>query len=387
MKRSLLCCAVLGVLSSSSYAQSSVTLYGVLDEGIMYSNNVSGGKKVSLDSLSGLFGSRWGMTGTEDLGGGLHAIFTLESGVNLNTGQVPQGGTAFGRQAFVGLSSDTLGSLTLGRQYDMIFYFVEPLTAATLLGGSPALQPGDFDNAANSVRVNNAIRYMSLNYGGLSFGAEYSVGGVAGNTTANSGYSLGVGYEHGPLKIGAAFEYFKNPTSTAGSGFFTDNANGVSPLQGALNKAYTPAQAYQSAVVGANYTIGAVTLAASYANAQYANLGPAFSNGTATFNNVDVGARYQINPAWTVALAYDYLTSKGVTTAVGKTVGNQHIHQVALQSDYFLSKRTDVYIEAGWQRASGTSSLGTPAVADIGTFGDSSNNHQFLLRAAIRHKF
>ena len=60
---------------------------------------------------------------------------------------------------------------------------------------------------------------------------------------------------------------------------------------------------------------------------------------------------------------------------------------LALSANYFLSKRTDLYFGAGWQRASGTSSLGTPAVADIDNLGDSSNNHQFIVRAAIRHKF
>jgi predicted porin len=387
MKTRILSCALLALLPTLSYAQSSVTLYGILDEGLMYQTNVNGGKKVWLDSLSGLLGSRWGLTGVEDLGGNLSAIFTLESGVNLNNGQFGQGGTAFGRQAFVGLKSGTYGSVTLGRQYDMVFYFPEPLTAGSLVGGPVAMHPGDVDNAANTVRLNNSIRYMSPVSHGLSFGGEYSMGGVAGNFTGSSGYSLGVGYTGAPLKIGAAFEYFKNPTATPGSGFFTAYANGASPLSQALNKAYVPAQAYQVAIVAANYTIGAATFAASWSNVQYANLGAAFANGTAIFNNVDVGVAYQFTPATTVSLAYDYLKANAVKTAEGNTVGNQHFHQLALVADYLLSKRTDVYAGASWQRATGTSSLGTPAVADIDNLGDSSNNHQVLIRLGIRHKF
>jgi predicted porin len=387
MKKLILCCTALGILPILSYAQSSVTLYGVIDEGIMYSSNVSGGKKVSLDSLSGLFGSRWGVTGTEDLGGGLHAIFTLESGVNLNTGQFGQGGTAFGRQAFVGLKSDSFGGVTFGRQYDMIFYFPEPLTAGSLVGGPVGMHPGDVDNAANTVRVNNSIRYMSPVYGGLSFGGEYSVGGVAGNFTANSGYSIGAGYAGGSLKVGAAFEYFKNPTATPGSGFFTAYANGASPLSQSLNKAYAPAQAYQVAIVAGNYVIGATTFAASFSNVQYAKLGPAFHNGTAIFNNFDVGVSYQFTPYFTVGAAYDYLKSNSVNTDNGSSVGNQHYHQISLVADYFLSKRTDLYFGAGWQRASGTSSVGRMAVADIDNLGDSTSNHQWLFRLGIRHKF
>jgi predicted porin len=388
MKRSVLCFAALSAFSSISYAQSSVTLYGVLDNGVMYQSNVNGGKRVSLDSLTGLYGSRWGFTGVEDLGGGLRAIFTLESGINLNNGQFGQGGTAFGRQAFVGLSSDRLGSLTFGRQYDMIFYFPLPLTPGTLIGGPAPVHPGDVDNAANSIRINNSVRYMSPNFHGVTFGGEYSVGGIAGNVTANSGYSVGTGYGYGPFKIGVAFEYFKNPTSsTPGSGFFTAYANGVSTLSQSLNKGYTSAQAYQSAVLGADYTIGKLTLGASLSNAQYANLAATLSNGTARFNNADVGATYLITPFLSVAGSYDYMTSKGVETADGRTVGNQHYHQIALLTDYFFSKRSDVWFTVGWQHASGTSSIGTAAVADIDSLGDSSNNHQLLLRVGFKHKF
>ncbi|SIT40000.1 Porin Gram-negative type (fragment) [Paraburkholderia ribeironis] len=171
------------------------------------------------------------------------------------------------------------------------------------------------------------------------------------------------------------------------AGIFTAYANGASPLSQSLNKAYVPAQAYQVAIAAANYTVGAVTLAASFSNVQYANLGPEFLNGTAIFNNVDVGALYRFTPFLSAAIAYNYLKANGVATASGTTVGNQHYHQVSLVTDYLLSKRTDLYFGAGWQRASGTSSLGKPAVADIDNLGDSSNNQQLMFRLGIRHRF
>src|ERR1700761_6328585 len=111
-----------GMYSATAHAHSKVTLYGILDEGVMFLNNVggtTGGKKILLDSTSGINGSRFGFTGVEDLGGGLQAIFTLEPGLNINNGQSAQGGTFLGRQAFAGLRSDLFGSLTFGRQYDM----------------------------------------------------------------------------------------------------------------------------------------------------------------------------------------------------------------------------------------------------------------------------
>jgi predicted porin len=113
-------------------------------------------------------GSRWGLTGTENLGGGLNAIFTIESGISLQNGQFAQGGTAFGRQAFVGFSSANYGSLTFGRQYDMIWYFPEPLTANAAVGASVTGHPGDFDNTGNTVRLNNSARYMSPDIKGLN---------------------------------------------------------------------------------------------------------------------------------------------------------------------------------------------------------------------------
>lgn len=387
-----LACATAGAFSQVAHAQSQVTLYGILDEGLMYQSSAAGapgGKRVFLDSTSGISGSRWGMTGAEDLGGGLNAIFTLEGGINLNSGAAAQGGTMFGRQIFVGMKDNSLGSLTFGRQYDMMFYYGQPLTSAGVQGGSALfLHPGDLDNTGNSIRVNNAIRYMSPNYAGLTFGGEYSVGGVAGNATANSGYSLGAAYTRGPLMLGAAFAYFKNPTSaTAGSGFFTDNANGATALSQTLNSGYASATAYQTGIVGGAYTIGAVTLSTSYSNTQYANLGSSFSTRTARFDNVDFAVKYMYGPALALSAAYDYLKGHTVTKADGSTVGNQHYNQVSLMADYFLSKRTDVYLGGTYQRASGTSSKGTAAVADVANLGDAEGNHVFLLRAALRHRF
>ena len=117
------------LLSSSAFAQSSVTLYGVIDEGIDYTSN-SGGKR-AFDLQSGYVqGSRWGLKGTEDLGGGLKAVFQLENGFDVSSGKLGQGGRMFGRQAYVGLQSDQFGTVTFGRQYDSVVDFVAQMTAA-----------------------------------------------------------------------------------------------------------------------------------------------------------------------------------------------------------------------------------------------------------------
>ena len=118
--------------ASAAHAQSSVTLYGLIDAGLMYTNNV----KTSATSHGSLFqatsgtvnGSRFGLRGAEDLGGGLKAIFVLENGFNVQNGKLGQNGRMFGRQAFVGLSSSDFGTVTLGRQYDSLVDFVAPLS-------------------------------------------------------------------------------------------------------------------------------------------------------------------------------------------------------------------------------------------------------------------
>jgi predicted porin len=390
MKKQILAAAPIFLYGSLACAQSSMTLYGVLDEGLMFNSNVAtgpsqGGRKVYLDSLNGLFGSRWGMRGIEDLGGGTRAIFDLESGVNLNSGAAAQGGLEFGRQAYVGLSDRRYGDLTLGRQYDSLVYYAQAVTIQGYLGSETFQHPGDFDNTANSLRTNNAIRYASPNFNGLTFGAEWSVGGVPGNVSGNGGYSAGVAYSNGSVTLGGAYLYFKNPTgSTASSGFFTSNGSGTQ-LTGLLNKGYVSANSYQVGIVGGTYTLGSVQFGTSWSNVEYGNIA-ALGGASAKFNNVDAGVKWAVTPAFSLGAAYDYAKGNSVRTP-GGSVGNQHFNQVSVLADYFLSKRTDLYAEGAYQIASGTSSTGTPAVANIGNAGDSSNSRQALVRVAIRQKF
>ncbi len=100
-----------------SHAQSSVTLYGILDAGITWVNNTGGSHVVKFDDGIS-YGNRWGLKGTEDLGGGLSAVFVLENGFHLGNGQTGFGGAEFGRQAYVGLSNKW-GTLSFGNQLDM----------------------------------------------------------------------------------------------------------------------------------------------------------------------------------------------------------------------------------------------------------------------------
>jgi predicted porin len=388
-------CGTALLCASHAYAQSSVTLYGIIDEGVQFiSNNKNvvngrnvGGRQFNLDSTNGINGSRWGLKGSEDLGGGLAAIFQLESGVNLNNGQLGQGGAEFGRQAYVGLASNRFGAITLGRQYDSVFYMVQPVTTMGYYGSALFSHPGDLDNLNNSLRVNNSIRYTSVKYRGLTVMGEWSLGGQPGNFTGGSGYNAGVSYANGSLALAAAYEYFKNPTGATGStGFFTGNPNGATQLSGVLNSGYTTASSYQVITGGATYTIGGLLIGAAYSNVEYGNI-TALRGNSARFNTGEVGIKYQFTPSFYAGIGYEYTKGNAVGNGVGGTVGNQHFNQLGVMADYFVSKRTDFYAAATLQKASGISSTGGAAVANIGNIGDSSNSRQAYVRLAIRTRF
>jgi predicted porin len=383
MKKSLLALAALGAFAGVAHAQSSVTLYGIIDEGFNINTN-AGGKHLYNLSSGVLQGSRWGLRGTEDLGGGLKAIFVLENGFDTNTGKLGQGGLLFGRQAYVGLSSN-YGSITLGRQYDSAVDYVGPLEVGDQWGGYIAAHPGDLDNLNNDYRVNNSIKFTSNNYNGLTFGGLYSLGGVAGETGRNQIFSLGAGYANGPLVLGAAYLNARNPAVS----FFGNNTTTSTPsaVTSPVIAGYTSANTYQVIAAGGAYTFGAATIGGTYSNIKFMNLGGAFSGQTATFNNGEVNFKYQLTPALLVGAAYDY-------TRGSKIDGDSapEYHQGSLGIDYFLSKRTDIYIIGVYQHALGETlnaagTAPTAAVASISNLTPSANQNQLTARVGIRAKF
>jgi predicted porin len=214
--------AGLATFCLGAHAQSNVTLYGVVDLGITYTNSAQTGKagtnpigasQVALTDAhsTGLSGSRWGLRGSEDLGGGMKAIFVLENGFNANTGTLAQGGAEFGRQSYVGISSVDVGTVTLGRQYDPYIDFVQPLSASGTFAGYMGSHPNDLDNLTNTNRINNSIKFTTLKYGGFSAGGLYSLGGVTGSPTQNQIWALGAGYSGAGLSVGAGYLNARDP--------------------------------------------------------------------------------------------------------------------------------------------------------------------------------
>ena len=185
MKKTLLAASLLGAFAVSAQAQSSVTLYGTLDAGLVFSNNQLGHSNFQQGSGS-VSNTLFGVRGNEDLGGGLHAIFTLESGFNLNNGAFKENGTMFNRQAYVGLKSDQYGQITLGRQYDSMVDYLAPISAAGYgYGNNLAAHPFDNDNLDGTFSVKNSVKYTSANYNGIQFGGLYGFSNAAGQFSNN----------------------------------------------------------------------------------------------------------------------------------------------------------------------------------------------------------
>jgi predicted porin len=373
---------MLGV-AMSAQAQSSVTLYGLIDTSLMYTNNQKGGTNYQMSS--GVeSGSRWGLKGSEDLGGGLKAIFTLENGFSGTTGTLGQNGRMFGRAAWVGLGTP-YGTVTLGRQNEPSADFVGPLVAANQWAGGIGAHPGDTDNLYVNSRISNSVKFLSQDYGGLRAGALFSFGGTAGNFSNNRIWSLAAGYNRGPLALGVSYIDTSRPNTALWDG--TAGAAAISPNNTPIFSGYTSARTQRVTSVAGNYTFGAARLGLVYSNSRFEDLGSGaasapiarYKGATAVFDNAEINFNYQFTPTLLMGVAYEYTRTHGA--------GDAHYNQVNLGADYFLSKRTDVYLTTAWQRASGIDSTGKAAVAALWPVAASSNSHQIAAALGLRHKF
>ncbi|WP_320535249.1 porin [Robbsia andropogonis] len=377
-------------MTMAAHAQSNVQIYGILDYGIQYTNNNAGGRLIG--GTSGVKqGSRWGFRGDEDLGNGLKAVFRLENGLNLGNGTAGQGGLEFGRTAYVGLSSAQYGTITLGRQYDSVVDSVGALITSMKTGGGNTAHMGDLDNFNNVKRVNNAIKYQSQTYYGLSGNALYGMGNQAGDFTRNQIWSVGANYKQGPIELGAAYLNVRDPNQS----FFTNtptNVNGATTNNMTaypVYSGYASAHTYQDIGAVVNYTIGKLIIGVNYSNVQFQGLGdssaganPLHLHGTATFNTGEINLDYMLRPDIVIGAVYSLTHGSGVGT-----VGSSNYHTLSLSYDYFLSKRTDVYLLASYQIANGTDSTGQSAKANIAALSASSSNRQAFLEAGLRVKF
>jgi predicted porin len=373
-KKALFVSALLTVASHSSFAQSNVTLYGILSEGVAWVNNDGGHSNVK--TLSGPNqNNRVGVRITEDLGDGNHAIAVLENGFDITSGKLQQGGRMFGRQAYVGLSNDQFGAITAGRQYDMFWDYFTPIASASATVGL-ADHPGDSDNLVGSWRYSNAVKYVSPTFSGVTAEAMYAFSNAAGKFSINRAFGAGIGYDRGPLKLAAAYVELGDPGTLNSSGAVSDDYQGASFLtfrSSPLNSAVGVLK-QRNAGFGGRYDFGK----GFRVNALVDTVRYTYRDGTSfRLDNYDVSVNYNVRPNLVFGAAYVYSAGK-----FGGLNANPHWHTVGLSLDYFLSKRTDVFIFNDFQRVSGPH-----AVAALYLDAPSTSKTQDMVVVGIRHKF
>jgi predicted porin len=349
--------ASIACLPIVAHAQSSVTLYGIIDSGVDYVTNAGGHSLTALDTGI-LTPNLFGLQGAEDLGGGLSAVFKLEGQFNAANGSLI--GNEFGHEAYVGLASKQWGTLTAGEQMDFMFTSLSvkrygpafpyislqnlrqgPFNALGVPGGPTGAF--DFDRMAGT-SLSNTVRYQSADLSGLSFGAMYGLGNQAGSFARDSSQSLGLDYAHGPFSLDAAYTYVKYSAM--------DNGNAGIRNWG----------------IGGRLALGKGFLDGVYTQ----------TVNTLTGARVDVfetGFTQPLGGGLTVATAYQYMIGNA-------TLNRNHAHQINLTVDEGLSKRTDVYFSLTYQRASGDEGA---QVLGVGTGSTSPN--QTVARVGIRHFF
>jgi predicted porin len=359
----LMCSGVCTVAS----AQSSVTLYGVIDVGIRMDTHqtADGGKLFTMGNGGAMQSDRWGLVGTEDLGGGTSAFFRLESGFTPNTGALqqatPSGGTRlFGRTSVVGLSGN-YGTIGLGRQYTLVHEMVATNDVFQLSNYS-----GTFgfqgSGETGGGRLDNSVRYTSPKIAGITLRGSYTFGGVAGDFHHASSPAVGFSFDRGPLSIGGAYQIINNiggltpATSTYGSTYY-----GIT----------IPDSSQKALTIGGSYKVGAATFYAGYI---YSHVYPAdYKN-----NSFSAAVDYFFTPTVDVRLPVyvDFLrhaSTSGTRVTSGPVL------------DYHLSKSTDIY--AGFDYTHLTGAWTTLAASPGFTLPFNGYNSVFEALIGMRHQF
>lgn len=428
MKKSVIALGALAMLANVAQAQeASVTLYGVIDlaignvkESLSTNSNfpatvIPGTSKTSTSvnhSVTGMFNggisdSRWGLRGSEDLGGGMKAFFQLESGFDANSGALnsaaaalsqntsTKSGTAsatsaldgqlFNRMAFVGISDASLGSLTVGRNTNAIFDLAvgyDPLQDAQLLsplGFSGAIGGGG--GVSDYSRLDNSIKYKNK-ISNVNFGVLYKFGGYAGNSAAGSGYTLSAGYEAGKFGIQAVYESFTdvikstNPSIVGDIGALVYNTKAfMTAAKYHLTDDWTLEVGFERYSLNtASDSLASLGIASLYGYTISTSSAAATYTGPDQPNNVYfVGGDYNFTPAFNLAAAfYDQHAEAFGSSPAGD------IRSYSVLADYHLSKRSDVY--AGFMYSTFSST-------DAGGLYAGSNPNNYIAAIGVRHKF
>ncbi|ALU89530.1 porin [Herbaspirillum rubrisubalbicans] len=359
--------AALALWPAATWAQSSVSISGIMDGGVSYVSNQAGSSNLRADNGIGAPNILF-IKGQEDLGGGTAAIFQLESQFNLSTGaSLPGNNLIFGRQSLVGLKDKQWGTLTAGNQYEFMHdsLLFGGFDSALTYGGYYTFRQGpfsalaipnnptgasDFDRVAGSSRVANSVKYLSPDVSGVTFGGMYGFGEVAGDTASSRTVSLGANYAEGPFGLGVAYTDARYSSMNSGH-------DGI-----------------RNWGLGARYQIGDYKLNLLYTN----------TRNTQTAGQVNVyqaGVNWQMAVAWNLGLSYEYMQGNA-------QLANNYAHQGSATLQYWLSKRTDVYLQTVYQKAGGDNTNTQAWINGLyGPKAMSSSSSQAIFRVGLVTRF
>ncbi len=294
MKKSLIALAVLGVMMGAAHAQSSVTIYGRIDASLMHNDPFGGVSQWTVDSGT-ISGSRWGLMGSEDLGGGLKANFNVEQGFAIDDGTASVAGQQFSRQAWIGLSGG-FGEFRVGKPWTAYDDVSGAINAMFDSGFS--VENNFFASTGYNANPANTIRYSTPTFGGFTAAISHSLDEVRNIDLSVS--SISASYSGGPLTVGAGYQ--------------------VEEL-GGTNIKFTR--------LSASYDFGPAVAKVLYGNVKF----PA----TAKTNEYSIGVDVPVGGALTVSAAYGYSKDNAA-------LGSEKRTGFTLGALYALSKRTDAYV-------------------------------------------
>lgn len=343
----------LSLTVADASAQSSVTIYGILDAGVEYVNHVSNSGSGSVFRLNtgNRVNSRLGFKGSEDLGGDLRAIFTLESGIAMNNGSLQQGGRLFGRQAFVGLESRRYGTLMLGRQMTPIYRYFLPLDPLNYSSYGLPAQDAQFVG-----RADNSAAYLGR-YGSFETNLLYSFGydstvengaQVPGEFRVGKQYDIGARYLQGPANVTFVYEQRQGQSIA------------------------TADDDERRFLAGGSYEISKATLYAGYELLM--NDVPTTLSASPSQYMVFGGVRYQMTPFVSVSAAGYYHSYRDVSA---------HALSSGVNADYALSKRTTLYVDVTYVTNSRNAALSATGSTTPVVKGE----NQFAAAVGIVHRF
>ncbi|WP_321896902.1 porin [Burkholderia cepacia] len=340
-------------VSSISHAQSSVQLYGNLDVGMTYVNDVGGKRSIGL--ADGIQRSNvFGIQGTEDLGDGTAAIFKLNTGFSIDSGALKTSNLIF-KEAWAGLKDDKLGRAMVGRQYD----FIKEITnsyMACLECGVYVVPNADIDRT-NGDFVTNSVQYRTPNYAGLSMGAMYGFGSTD-STATNAGrmYSLFAQYAHGPFSAILVTTNINKISLSAGN-------IGIRQLFGTnVTSSTTFVTNRRILAGGVSYKIGDFTGMAYYTNTRLT-----YQQNSAIDQEWSLGGTYWLSGNVILAV------SEGLNTLEGSSW-----YTTNAGLSYYLSKTTRTYLDLAYQHAAGNN-----AYAAMRNAGIAASANQTLVRIGM----